>query len=179
MYLVILHHYIRVALRWMLSLPRTCALVQHNQSPSTKPAVFPAASPTRVCVQVSIIYKCLFCPSSAECWAFVFPSLSEMCLQSHSAQAVLCVPPLARLQMNYICPKVKEDTVAFASVLVRWVILPKQKGAAPPSRCHRLRDIMFCMKHENPLYHSRICKQISFLEKSACEVICFSPPWLL
>ncbi len=97
-----------------------------------------------------------------------YHTLSEMCLQSHSAHAVLCVPSLARLQMNYICPKVNEDTAAFASVLARWVILPKQKGAAPPSHCHWLRGIMLCMKHENPLH------QVFFRGKSSPEVICGS-----
>lgn len=97
-----------------------------------------------------------------------------MCLQSDSAHEVLCVPSLDRLQMHYICPKVKEDTVAFAFVLAHWVILLKQKSTTAPTHCHRLKDIMFCMKHENLLHRSRIYKQFIFWEESSPEVIPFS-----
>ena len=144
---------------WIIpgSVPHLCVCVFMSQS-------FSSTCSASVQLSVGLLFFC---------------TLSEMCLQPHSAHAVLCVPFLARLQTNYICPKVKEDTVAFASVLAPWVILPKQKGAAPPSHRYWLRDIMLRMKHENPLHHSRICKEIIFWggKNPLLKLFVFPPPW--
>lgn len=100
-----------------------------------------------------------------------FFTLSEMRAVTFSACSPLCaIFGLAPDELHLPKNKRRHSCLCL-SVLAHWVILPKQKGTAPPSRCHKLRDIMFSItgKSITPLKDLQT-------KVFVCEVICLYPP---
>lgn len=136
-----------------------CVCLSLNLSSSTSAQTKPAVKSQR-CSPIVCVCVCA-CSASVQPSVALLFSLSEMCLQSHSARAVLCVPSLARLQMNYICPEVKRRNSCVCLWISSQSYLTQTEGhsttfMSPLAKGHHV--VYETLK--NPLHHSRICIQI-------------------
>lgn len=94
----------------------------------------------------SLIHMFWSCPRLAPFWTSVFETLSQFLqvpIDPTPLIAIFCVIP-----DNVPLTGLQSDTVAFATLLARHLILFGWKQAAPPSHVHWIRDLMYSLKLE-------------------------------